>query len=196
MNGAGPTQKVHGTAVLGIPLGHPGSGDRVEHTIRHFLSNDEFWDDLGPRGSLKAMDVRNELEQRKIGRGALGTRVQDAIWWRPPRVDIVERAHAQGYYPRYTLLIEKAGAWQTAGSKWVHVHGSRYTAQIGGYIVAGDLDSKGFAVRSAYRSVVTCESSAPRSGLGTLRDVFSRVKCQDASRGSSRSPGDELKDQT
>jgi hypothetical protein len=189
-----PAKKIHGMQVVGIQRRRPGSSDSIEHTLHHFLAPHEGWDTLGPRTALTTTTVKAEFEKHRLGHGSFGMRVNDAIWWESPRADLVDRAHTEGYRPRYLLLIEKAGKWQVAGTMWVHDSGARYTANVQGYIVAGDLQPDSFSVRSAYRSPVISESRPQGKGLGSLGELARFVNCQPQFGEASKSAGGAVKE--
>jgi hypothetical protein len=196
MSGGSPELAIHeGRRILAIRLGAPGSGDAVEHTIRHFLNPQEEWDRVEPRAALDPATVREavdpawKLDGFSTWSAAEQRRLNAPAWWKPPRIAVIERAHHAGYYPRYADLIRLAGRYLAPGSAWSQgVSPERIRAEVDGCLLAGNLlGTTSFQVVSAYRSVLI---RATRAGtLGTLGDRL-KARCQDlrARASSSQEP--------
>jgi len=185
MTSKAPSEVRHfGWIVSPMWLSSPGSSDAVEHTIRHFLNAQEEWERVEPRDALDPRGVRNQvpvewrLETFSSFSEPEGRRINAKEWWLSPRLPIVLKAHADGYYPRYANLVRMAGEFLAPGSAWSKGKTpQRIRAEVDGCVIAGDLrTSNRFQVISAYRSYIL-KQTKPTS-LGTLGDRL-KARCQE-----------------
>jgi hypothetical protein len=198
-NRASPAlRRAYGRTILPMTTGSAGSNDLVRHTLKHFLARQEAWGSLPPRDATPPDTFVAEAKRRGLGTGSFGSGVQDARWWAEPGRAFVLAAHDDGFYPRYAKLAGDAGRPGAAGSKWTWVSGARHAAEIDGMVVVVELRSEDeLIVVSAYRSLVSRESTSPGRGLATFGEVWA-ARCRKrppAASGSARGaiepfPGD------
>jgi hypothetical protein len=91
-----------------------------------------------------------------------------ASHWEPPRGEALRAVHDEGYYPRYARLAKRAGAPGLPSSQWARRDGKRWTADVRGYRVAGDLGARSFHVVSAYQIPAVGESLPPAPGMFSI----------------------------
>lgn len=185
----------HGLDIEPIPL-RPGKDDRIEHTLRHFLSAQETWAKRPPYAAKDPAEALAELRRRGWDPTGVSVvdrhdrrHVPDKRWWEPDRLAAVSEVHDRGYYPRYAMLVEHAGPPQVGGG-WVLSNDDRWRAEVGGYIVIAALQPGRLQVISAYRNVVLNETRPPvlSASLGELLQARLRAlgpNCQVAPQGAS-----------
>lgn len=174
-----PTYEFHGTPIAPMNQGGPGSLDRIYHTLKHFFDRQQGWARLPPTNAPTPDAFLEELRTAKVGVGAISEQLTDICWWEAPRYAHVRRAHDLGYLPRYAHLAEQAGPLGERASKWQHIGARRFQAEVGRFLLIGDLGDDGFQFVSAFQSIVIRESRAPglaskpfAEALRGLRDML------------------------
>lgn len=156
--------EAHGRPVVPMVLGKPGSRDRVFHTLKHFFDSQEDWAAANGKSALSPLEALEALRAAGVGTGSIRERLTDARWWEAPRLELLLRAHDEGYYPRYASLAQRAGPFGERSSKWHHVGRGRLQAEVGRFVLVGELHADRFATISAYSSFVIRETRPPGAG--------------------------------
>jgi hypothetical protein len=143
-----------------------GSSDAILHTVKHFLHRQEWWGHLDPEQALSPDQAMDRL--RPCGRIVVGSNAVPSSHWEPPRGEALRAVHDEGYYPRYARLAKRAGAPGLAGSQWARKEGNRWTADVRGYRVVGNLGARSFHVVSAYQIPAVGESLPPAPGMFSI----------------------------
>jgi len=130
-------RKIHGVVVQPI-----GPKTAVEHTVHHFLEPSEEWHAVPPRIAPSPSDLvaaagldASRLPSLSRARSNEAAVPKNLLKWQtdPALSALASRAHAEGYYPRYTLLMEHAG--KVPGGKW-RPSSNGWVADIEGFRVA------------------------------------------------------------
>jgi hypothetical protein len=184
-------RKVHGRSVIELELRRPGDNDLLAHTLYHFLYLPEGWSRLGPRSALPPERFLAALAERGW-KAPRHVRFVEFSWWDEPRCSVLLQAHDLGYYPRYALLVEKAGNVEVRGTAWVTERGRRLAADVGGFRVVVLPTDGALEVKTAHSSPVI----QPGTGSLTFRlgDIAARHRRDSSGAASSSEEGVVLPD--
>ncbi len=154
--------EIHGVRIVPMSTKGAGSKDLVHHVYKHFLAAEWLreWARVPPDEALTPTELCAEAASLGILPSAYDEDKREPRWWTGKRRQLAQRAHREGYQPRYLELLRRAGpqgrggAWfrderpDARSGDWYAVsHGFR----IGGYFTK---KFKVFHVVTAYRRTV------------------------------------------
>jgi hypothetical protein len=160
-----------------MQLGRRESGDLVHHTVKHFLSPHERdeWDRVPPPDAPTAGHFAATIPRVSGRAPSIGDPV-DARWWARPWGDHAQRAHAEGYAPRYRALVEMLGPLPSA--RWERQREDRWAGDIHGFrLVVSQTTGGETQVISAYYSSVFRHDDRPERALRAFREFAERRDC-------------------